>query len=231
MRHLVMSILVALPLAAFAVPQSAVRVDTSSGAQGLVYAYGVPLAPPHIFSGVGADTLRLNRLPYDPTRSSVASTPVAVSADCQSKHELCVAASNFSKRGGTKEERLALTAEVFRSSPLVDRVEVGRSSLWLYWKDGEEEEVLLPVEGTSNFGLAELHEQLIAEFRMVVDRGGFVAFGEGYHVVTPLKWVPKTLELIARLDRGEMVSETEIKNTPLQNKRFFADVLADRQTR
>lgn len=228
MRHLVMSILVALPLAAFAVPQPAVRVDASSGAQGLVYAYGILVPPPHVFSGVEEDTLRLNGLPYFPRRGP-ATPPIVVDAATEAMHAANVAAFDRAKRGGTYQERLTLLAAEYRARADVASVRVQGNGLWLTYRDGTEEEVILPAEESPPpMDLATCHQLLVEEFRAYLNAGCLVVFGTGYHVTVPPKWIPKTLEAIELARSTGHLSREAAKNTALQNPLFFADLLAHR---
>ena len=208
-----------------------VVVDSTSS-PGLVYGYGAKLGPPYEFTvSEDSKTLYLNGLIYDgpgDTRPS----EVTVSEEMRVRHELSEKAHMQSELGATYDERLAHLAAAYISSPLVKSVRKDSVTIYVRWAsnpDIEQGVMLRREEQKLDFDVVAFREELIDRFWQIVNAGGMVAFGKDYHVLVPAACVPKTIEQIERIRRGEPPERLDVVNTALQNRRFLGDLYGRRE--
>jgi hypothetical protein len=198
----------------------------SNSELGPVFAYGRQLTRPYTFS-FSEDARRLYLNGYFFSGATDTIIPKReVSETARAEYELRVRADEAMKQGKTFEETLAIYAEVLRSSPLVNKVRIDRSWIyvtWASWPD-EEEEIIIPRD-KGHFDLKESLEQDIAHFWSVVGRGGMIAFGrDGYHMSGPPSGVPKTLEQIELIRHGTPRDQLDVTDTALWLDDFLEDL-------
>lgn len=209
--------------------------DTTAAKKcGYVYYSGRELKPPFKFTGHGTDTLYLNDIPYAPVRrrKKTFGPPVVVTKLTRQQHALGVLAHERSKAGKMYEERLAMYAEIYRQSSLVDSVKIGSDfSVKVYWKDMR--------EYPNNFEICELpreeppSDSMLAELRLkrlksheesfwrTYNKGGIVTFGEYGHIFSPAGQTARNRELINRLARGDSLTAEDVWGSILHYKTFY----------
>jgi len=130
--------------------------------------------------------------------------------------------------GASYDSCLEEYARIYRTHPHVISVTKGLHSISLEYDNGECAEGYLSFEKPARIDLGQLHEQIIQRFWSTIEAGGMVAFGAGelgsYELYTPRCQLEKTLGLLTKLKRGEALSEKDIRDTPLSNAAFLADV-------
>jgi hypothetical protein len=220
-----------LVLALMVLPSACGRPGASRDGQhaeqgpGLVYAYGKKIEGPYVFrASEDGNTLYLNDLVY--SGPGEAPPPkIEVPETVRLEHELSVRAHEESKRAKTYEERIAIYADVLRSSELVIAVREFSQGVYVTWRSSpdEEEEVILPRE-ESQFDPAEFRMRLISEFWNTVNSGGMIAFGKRYHIYVPAVRVPKTVKQIELIRSGASRDQLDVMGTALQNDRFRDDL-------
>ena len=204
----------------------------STSSSGLVYGYGARLGPPYEFAeSEDGKTLYLNGLVY----YGPGDTPppeVTVTEGIRAEHELSVRAYEESKKGTTYDERLALLAAAYISSPLITSVRKWTGGLYVRWASSPDEDyvIVLPLEEeTPDFDRAAFWEEQISKFWRIVDSGGMVVFGKKYHIVVPANLVPKTVEQIERVRRGTPREGLDTRETALRNTHFLDDLYREHE--
>lgn len=203
--------------------------------QSLVIGYGVVLDPPFAFSGIGADTLSLNGLAYYPTpqlEGDPVTVPPEISKFTADTDTLRQAA--FAAVAGLPDSTAVLNtmADVYGQSPLVDTViprhDIGKLEVtWVFapfqgipWFIGPQDLVragarpppVLREDQTS------LHQTLVEQFELIVERGGYVAFGTDYFITCGSQAATRsTRRALRALADGDRVDLATTDRTPLVN--------------
>ena len=199
----------------------------SASFSGLVYGYGVKLAPPYEFrESEDGKTLYLNGLVYAGPGDKEP-PDIQVTEQARAIYALSTEAREESEKASTHDERLTRMAAVYRSSPLVESVRQDSHSLhitWLAYPDMDFAVILTPEDEIPDFDREAFWEKQISRFWRIIGSGGMVVFGEKYHIFCPDSSVPKTLDQIERIRRGVSREDLHTRDTPLRNQRFLDDL-------
>jgi len=196
-----------------------------------VFAYGVEICDPPVFTGVGEDTLYLNGFPYEPRNINERELPdenneffQAIAELACNQHELMQSAKvtgyATADRDGY-EAGLQARAEVLLNSDLVQSVEINPTGLYIIWADGESESLTVPRQRIQRPSTEEVHERLMAKFWRDYSKGKFIAFGNRYYVTSPPERQAQIAQLMAIIDTGET---SDFDNTALKNERLRQDL-------
>jgi hypothetical protein len=190
-----------------------------AGPGGCVFIRELKIEPPWEFTGIGGDTLRLNGVPYCPTRQDFRhKEPVPLSTLPDSARVLAKAQFDLSRRasaarhaGMTTDEAIDAEVAVYRASDLVDSVEIGCccGAFTVYWKDGPPETAYTSstLSSTSKPSKLEIHQGMVEEFRREMNMGRILfVFKCGHSISCDSKYIPATLEVIDRAKKGLSIS-------------------------
>jgi len=215
--------------------RSVEALDQELKSLGSVVLDGKVISRPYRFSGIGSDTLRLNNVPYEPMRERVGRRfePPLVMHGCEFdlvtaaeqdrlQEEIRAALANM--EDSPFEERLQIIEGIYRKSSAVQDVRVVR-----------EREVHFKFKRRAGLGefiatpprtRRERHQLLIDEFWRSVERGTMIVRGLGYEHLVSASKASTTLQLMARIQRGESLSSDGLDETVLSDESVVMDVLA-----
>jgi hypothetical protein len=223
-----------------AIQQSQNDVDTL----GVVYAYGVRLSPPYQFTGAGGDTLYLNGHPFVPQRSPVSpSLARELSKIPEPQRSELLKRSHedwlFEKQaydsvktmydsGVPYEDCLEAYAEIFRTHPHVKSVSIVSHGISLIYDNGDCAQAELSFDAIAPIDRRAQQQSVMDRFWRTITAGGMVAFGAtevgSYELHTPHSQLQKTFEQFAKLEKGEELSTADVRDTPLSNAEFRAEM-------
>jgi len=202
------------------------KADPASSS-GLVYGYGVKLTPPYEFTkSEDSKTLYLNGVVYAGPDDKEP-PDIQVTEEARAQYDLSVRAGEESNKGKTYDERLALLAAAYISSPLIESVRKHPSGLYVTWASDPEELYVInmpPEDDRPEFTREMFWENLQNRFWRTVDSGGMLAFGKGYEVSVPADLVAKTIEQIELVQRGTPREQLDTEGTALKCHRFLEDL-------
>jgi hypothetical protein len=209
-----------------------VEKPDSTSSLGLVYGYGVKLTPPYDFTkSEDGRILYLNGLIYAGPDDKEP-LDIKITEEERAQYDLSVRAGEESKKAKTPDERRALLAAVYISSPLVTAVRKQGHCVYVRWASDPENEYVInmpPEDERPEFTRAAFWEQLKNSFWRTVNSGGMVVFGKKYHIFVPANLVPKAVAQIELVRRGAPRERLDKRDTPLIDHNFLDDLYRENE--
>jgi hypothetical protein len=194
-----------------------------SSYSGQIFVLGEELLPPWEFSGIGEDTLRLNGIPYVPTRLNHHPDSLTVSEESQKKWELDQLVVQVTKGMASPEARIDTIMATYEASPLVDSVEfrgtfrqMGEFAVWWRgWPQAAQVKIALvdtePSDADTRRRQIKSQQETVERFRLEMKMGYLMILIRSGHWIgcTGADKEP-TLEVIRSVRSGLEVSDSLI---------------------
>jgi hypothetical protein len=232
MRY-ILSLLFVVAFCNAAVAQSPSTYDVQRECGPVYYAGKLIVEAEFGFTDDG-DTLYFAGRPFYPTRKVTAQqhqksrNPIPVTWDSKSWHALSCQADQVTKSHLDKSEGLNAFTQLYLNSGLVDPdslktfsngISVFRLDVQM-WTDIFYE--------SSDSGTPPTKEELFAwwqkQFWSVVESGGLFAWGEDYHVHSPVERIEQITVGIEKMERGEELVYADVQHTALNSSEFRRDL-------
>jgi hypothetical protein len=217
--------------------------------QGVVYAYGVRLEPPYVFSGAHEDTLRINGYPYAPRRALPTveverEEPVLSREHAEAINEVSELLARLDSIAasvtGAQEKTDVYTAGLTQH-PKVTGVREEEGAVVFFFKGVPHEVVAYTTApDLGDLGLSRREIRAINRERAesmaasTLRANGLLVFGPEYTIHSPPQNAAKHLEEIDRVEEvlasGRRLSPAEWPSAPLGSAAFLRDLIEHAKT-